>query len=59
MRVNMLQDPENDINIADKPEHAQVIESLSRQLREKFPMQKFKDPGPKATKGAKKPKPGV
>lgn len=41
---NMVLDIQNDLNVADKPEHAKVIESLSRQLREKFPVQEFKEP---------------
>ncbi len=43
---NMVHDPQNDLNVAAKPEHARVIESLSKQLRSRFPEQPFVDPGP-------------
>lgn len=49
---NMVHDPGNNLNVADKPEHVKVIETLSKRLREKFPVQEFKDPGP----GVKKAK---
>ena len=54
---NIVHDLQNDLNVADKPEHVKVMESLGRQLREKFPVQEFKDPGttPKAG-GQNKPK---
>ncbi len=41
---NMVHDPQNDLNVAGKPEHAQVIESLNRRMRERFPVQEFKEP---------------
>ena len=55
---NIVHDLQNDLNVADKPEHEKVIESLSRQMREKFPVQEFKEPGAKTPKagGQNKPK---
>jgi iduronate 2-sulfatase len=41
---NMVHDPQNDVNVAGKPEHQQVMDSLSRRMREKFPVQDFKEP---------------
>ena len=41
---DMMSDPQNDLNAAAKPEHAGVIESMGRQLRERFPVQEFKEP---------------
>jgi iduronate 2-sulfatase len=35
---NMVHDKQNDLNVAAKPEHDKVIDSLSRQMREKFPV---------------------
>ncbi|MEQ1749326.1 MAG: sulfatase-like hydrolase/transferase [Prosthecobacter sp.] len=51
---NQVNDPQNNLNVADKPEHAQVIESLSKRLREKFPVQEFKEPLAAGKKGRKK-----
>lgn len=56
---NIVHDLQNDLNVADKPEHAKVIESLSKQLREKFPAQESKESGAKTPKAARKKKPGV
>jgi iduronate 2-sulfatase len=50
---NMVNDPQNNQNVADKPEHAQVIEALGKRLREKFPVQEFKQPPAEAKKGKK------
>ncbi len=50
---NMVNDPQNNQNVADKPEHAQVIEALGKRLREKFPVQDFKEPGAVGKKGKK------
>jgi iduronate 2-sulfatase len=56
---NMVHDKQNDLNVADKPEHVKVIESLSKQMREKFPVQEFKalppaeDPQPRKKKAKK------
>lgn len=50
---NMVHDKQNDLNVADKPEHVKVIESLSKQMRDRFPVQYFKAPptaGPQQTK---------
>lgn len=41
---DMVRDKQNDVNVADKPEHVKVIESLSRQMRERFPVQEFTPP---------------
>lgn len=41
---NMQLDPQNDVNVADRPEHATLIASLSERLRERFPVQEFKAP---------------
>ncbi len=56
---NIVHDLQNDQNVADKPEHAKVIESLSKQLRAKFPVQEFKDPGPAPAKPRAGKKRGV
>jgi arylsulfatase A-like enzyme len=48
---NMAHDPQNNLNVAAKPEHAKVIESLSKRLREKFPVQEFKEPAAAGKKG--------
>lgn len=53
---DMLQDNQNDQNLAAQPEQEKVIQSLSSQLRERFPVQEFKAPpaaGPKKRKQAK------
>lgn len=50
---NMEQDPQNNLNVAGKPENAQTIETLSKRLREKFPVQEFRDPGPGVKKNGK------
>ncbi|WP_395746485.1 sulfatase [Prosthecobacter sp.] len=42
---NMMHDPQNNLNVAAKPEHVKIIEALSKRLREKFPVQEFKAPG--------------
>jgi hypothetical protein len=52
---NMVQDPQNNQNVAAKPEHEKVIEALGKRLREKFPVQEFKAP-PEAVKGKKRKK---
>ena len=41
---DMVRDPQNDVNIADKPEHARLRDSLSQRLRERFPVQEFQPP---------------
>jgi iduronate 2-sulfatase len=41
---DMARDPQNDRNLADKPEHAKLLDSLSKRLRERFPVQEFKPP---------------
>jgi iduronate 2-sulfatase len=54
---NMVHDKQNDLNVADKPEHEKVIESLGKQMRERFPVQEFKAPpaeGQGRGKGKKK-----
>ncbi|MES2593829.1 MAG: sulfatase [Verrucomicrobiota bacterium] len=53
---NMVHDPQNNQNVASKPEHAQVIEALSKRLREKFPVQEFKQPAEVGVKKRKKGK---
>ena len=50
---NMVQDPQNNQNVAGKPEHEKVMEALGKRLREKFPVQEFKAP-PEAVKGKKR-----
>ncbi|WP_146854176.1 sulfatase [Brevifollis gellanilyticus] len=50
---NMVHDPQNNQNVAAKPEHAQVIEALSKRLREKFPVQEFKQPAESAMQKGK------
>jgi len=41
---DMARDPQNDVNIADKPEYAKLRDSLSKRLRERFPVQEFQPP---------------
>lgn len=41
---NMVHDPQNDLNVADKPEHQQLLEIFNKRLREKFPVQVFESP---------------
>lgn len=41
---NMVHDPQNDLNVADKPEHQQLLEIFNKRLREKFPVQVFENP---------------
>lgn len=51
-------DPQNNQNVAAKPEHEKVIEALSKRLRERFPVQDFKQPiEGKAAKKGKNAKP--
>ncbi len=42
---NMVHDPQNDLNVADKPEHEKIVKVLGERLRAKFPVQEFKEPG--------------
>jgi iduronate 2-sulfatase len=51
---NMVQDPQNNQNVAAKPEHEKVLEALGKRLREKFPVQEFK--APPAAEGKKRKK---
>ena len=44
---DMRNDPQNERNLAADPAHAATLEALGRQLRAKFPVQEFKDPGPR------------
>jgi len=47
---DMVRDPQNDVNVADKPGHEKVVQELGRRLRERFPVQVFQEPpapGPK------------
>ena len=41
---NMVHDPQNDLNVVDKPEHEKIVQVLGRRLRDKFPIQVFKNP---------------
>ena len=50
---NMVHDPQNNLNVADKPEHVKVVEALSKRLREKFPVQEFKTPAATERRGNK------
>ena len=49
----MVHDPQNNLNVADKPEHVKVIEALSKRLREKFPVQEFKVPAAAERRGSR------
>ena len=54
---NMANDPQNDVNVAAKPEHEKVLRVLSDRLRERFPVQEFREPpAPAARKGKGKGK---
>ncbi len=46
----MVHDPQNDLNVAGKPEHQQLLGIFSKRLREKFPVQEFKEPAVPAKK---------
>ena len=52
---NMLQDPQNNQNVAAKPEHEKVNQALGKSMREKFQVQEFKAP-PESVKGKKRMK---
>jgi iduronate 2-sulfatase len=41
---NMVHDPQNDLNVVDKPEHEKIVKLFSERLRAKFPVQEFKNP---------------
>ena len=41
---NMMNDPQNDLNVADKPENEKLLKVLSDRLRERFPVQEFTEP---------------
>ncbi len=45
-------DPQNNLNVADKPEHAKRLSLFAEQLHQRFPVQEFKTPP--AAKQAKK-----
>lgn len=47
---NMVNDPQCDLNVADKPEHEKMLQTLSNRLRERFPVQEFKEPPPAGPK---------
>ena len=49
-----LRDPQNDVNLAARPENRELLTALSTQLRERFPVQEFR-PSPAAS-GKKSPK---
>ena len=51
---NIVHDLQNDLNVADKPEREKVIASLGKQLREKFPVQEFRESGAAKVGGKKK-----
>ena len=50
---DVARDPQNDLNIADKPEFGKLCDSLSQRLREQFPVQELKPP-PAGKKSAAK-----
>jgi iduronate 2-sulfatase len=50
---NMVNDPQNDHNVAGQPEREHVLAALGKQLRARFPVQEFKEPPP-TKKGGKK-----
>jgi iduronate 2-sulfatase len=41
---DMAGDPQNDVNVADKPEHAKVLAELGERLRARFPVQIYEPP---------------
>ncbi len=49
---DVVRDAQNDENVADRPENANVLAALSQRLRERFPVQEFKEPS--AVKGGKR-----
>jgi iduronate 2-sulfatase len=46
-------DVQNDQNLAARPEHARLLATLSAQLRARFPMQTFREPGAAPPRKAK------
>jgi iduronate 2-sulfatase len=48
---NQVVDPQNNLNVANKPEHEKVIETLGKRLREKFPVQELREPAVGKKKG--------
>ncbi len=57
---NQVNDPQNNLNVVDKPEHAKLVAIFTDRLRQRFPVQDFKDPppnspgtGPRQGKGKK------
>ena len=51
---DMARDPQNDRNVAHRPEHAELVQALSQRLRQQFPVQEFKPPPPRRTPNAGK-----
>jgi iduronate 2-sulfatase len=49
-----VRDPQNDVNLAARPENRELLTALSTQLRERFPVQEFRPPP--AAQGKKSPK---
>ena len=49
-----VRDPQNDVNLADRPENRELLVALSTQLRARFPVQDFRPPP--AAPGKKSPK---
>ena len=47
---DMARDPQNDLNIADKPENETLLATLSQRLRERFPVQEFIPPPVRANR---------
>lgn len=43
---DMKNDPQDDINVAGKPENTAVLKQMGEQLRQKFPVQEFREPPP-------------
>lgn len=53
---DMVADPENNTNLADKEVHAKRVADLNKKLRSRFPVQEFNAPGtaPRKTAAQKK-----
>ena len=47
-------DPQNNVNLADRPENRELVASLSAQLLARFPVQDFRQPPAEPAKKAKK-----
>ena len=50
---DMVRDPQNDVNVVDQPENEKIVQVLGKRLRDRFPLQYFREPGPASPAPAK------